>query len=63
MSRTTVTPPPGRTPLMVRCKDCGHGWAVGFTPMPLGRMGSLLRAARCPSCGANSRKIFIDTGE
>jgi DNA-directed RNA polymerase subunit RPC12/RpoP len=52
-----------RTALNVQCRKCRHRWTAAYLPMPMASAAALLRGVRCPMCAANSRHIFIDTGE
>lgn len=50
-----------RKPFRLRCKKWDHGWTAAYYPMELGLFARVVRAARCPMCGANSRHAVIDT--
>lgn len=48
-----------RAPMNVRCGACDHVWAVAYMPMEVSQLARIIRAARCPNCGAGSRQMFI----
>lgn len=48
-----------RRPVDLRCGDCRHVWTGAYLPMEVSRFAALIAAARCPMCGANSRRIFM----
>lgn len=49
-----------RLPFDVSCKLCRYRWTAAWTPLPLGRMGELLKGLHCPKCGGDSKTIFHD---
>lgn len=39
--------------------ECGHRWTLAYTPMEVGKFCRIIRNARCPMCGAGSKKIKL----
>lgn len=46
-----------RTPLEVHCGKCNHEWSPVILPMEAGLVAKVLKAARCPSCGADHKAL------
>ena len=46
-----------REPFFVHCK-CGYEWAPAFLPMEARLFVRVLKSARCPSCGADSKSLI-----
>lgn len=40
--------PEGDKAFWAKCSDCGHCWPAAYYPMPLGRMGQVLKGVACP---------------
>lgn len=51
-----------RQPFRVRCGDCKHEWAAFYLPIPLGEGARILKQLRCPSCEADSSRMFCVMG-
>lgn len=48
-----------REPMLVHCGKCHHEWAPALLPMEAGLLGRVLKAARCPSCGAGGKALLL----
>jgi hypothetical protein len=48
-----------KTPSWLRCGACGHMWILMYLPMPMDTAARVMKAAHCPMCGQNAKKLFI----
>ena len=53
----------GRSPQWVRCSDCGHEWIWLYMPIEVSRLSKIVKGMCCPSCAADSKAIYLITGE
>lgn len=54
MSETTPT----RTPQWIDCRRCQHAWVAVYLPLPADVWARIVRAARCPMCGAKPAHVY-----
>ena len=52
-----------RTPQYVRCGSCDHQWIGFYLPIEVTMLSKIGGGMRCPSCGGDSRDIFLSDGE
>jgi hypothetical protein len=51
-----------KTPLHVRCGNCGHVWVACWLPMEISKAATLMQRG-CPMCRADAHRIFIHQPE